>query len=462
MTQPSATSFHLLADDRRATAAWCAIAGFACVVALMPGGFVPLLAAGVLLAVAGALWLPAYPEVALGALLATSALDVMGRLAKVGPATVTAYQAVLGLTLLFVVGLVLTGRAKLSASGIDGWLALMLAAALTVVPAAVNGPASAVAFVSLASSVVLVYLVMLLAPTPEQLYRVLVALAVVAAGLGVLAVAERVGIFSVQEVYKTTADGIRARVFFKDPNIFGGVLAAAAITAVPLALGEKRWLRATALWALVGAAVLGVVATLSRGAFLGLVVGGVLAVILSPVRTRTKIALLGAGAGLLAVFVVVVLDPRWVADKVLGIGDESSALNRVYLAQAAMAMFADNPIGIGPGMWKEIIPAYRPYDLPADLLESHTTYFTLLVEVGILGLIGFVGALAATGLRLVRALLVPASPHLVRVLLAATASGAAVLLVQSVTYSMETSKFLWFLIGASLTAASFTSSKESA
>jgi len=187
----------------------------------------------------------------------------------------------------------------------------------------------------------------------------------------------------------------------------------------------------------------------------------VAAVLLSPVRPAVKVALLGAGAGLLAGFVLFVLDPRWVADKLLGIGDESSALNRVYLAQAALAMFRDNPIGIGPGMWKEIIPAYRPFDLPADLLESHTTYFTLLVETGVLGVVGFVGALAGTGARLVRGLLVREKPHLVRVLLAATGAGVTVLLVQSVTYSMETSKFLWFLIGAGLVAASFTSAKES-
>ncbi len=462
MTQPSSMSFHRLEQEPWAALVWSGLAAGICVAVLALGGSLPLLAAGALVAVAVALWVPSHPEIALMALLATSALDVMGRLGKVGPATVTAYQAVLALSVLLAGGLLVAGRARVRATGIDAWLALLLVAALVTVPGAVNGPASVVAFVSLASSVVLVYLVAMLSPTPERLYRVLVALAVIAAGLGALAVVERLGIFSVQELYKTTADGIRARVFFKDPNIFGGVLAAAAVTSVPLALGEKRWVRAAVLWALVGAAVLGVAATLSRGALLGLVVGGVAAVLLSPVRPAVKVALLGAGAGLLAGFVLFVLDPRWVADKLLGIGDESSALNRVYLAQAAFAMFRDNPIGIGPGMWKEIIPAYRPYDLPADLLESHTTYLTLLVETGVLGVVGFVGALAATGVRLVRGLLVGDVPHLERVLLASTGAGVTVLIVQSVTYSMETSKFLWFLIGAGLVAASFTSAKGSA
>jgi hypothetical protein len=54
-------------------------------------------------------------------------------------------------------------------------------------------------------------------------------------------------------------------------------------------------------------------------------------------------------------------------------------------------------------------------------------------------------------------------PREYRVLASAALGGAVVFLVQSLTYSMETSKFLWFLLGACLAvAAAFKEERESA
>jgi hypothetical protein len=47
-----------------------------------------------------------------------------------------------------------------------------------------------------------------------------------------------------------------------------------------------------------------------------------------------------------------------------------------------------------------------------------------------------------------------------RTLASAALAGLVVLLVQSMTYSLETSKFLWFLVGASLAVAGIARAAE--
>lgn len=446
--------------DLRADAVWATGAAVLGATAIALGGYAPVLLAGGALALAFALWAPVRPELAVIALLATSALDVMGRLGRVGPVTVTAYQAVLVFAVLLAARTALAARSRPPALGIDGWLGLLVAAGAAGLPGAVDRPQALVAWVSLCSSVAMVYLVRALLTTRERFAVTLIAFVALTAALGVLAIIERAGLFAVQEFYRTTADGIRARVFFKDPNILGGVLAAGAATGFGLALGERRAPRAGALWSCAALAAFGVVATLSRGALLGLACGLVAAVLIAPLPRGRKTLLLTGGTTALIALLAFTVDPRWIAEKVLGIAAESSALKRVHLATAALAMYRDNPLGIGPGMWPEVLPAYRPYDLPANLLESHNTYLTLLVESGIVGLVGFVGAIASSGARLVRAVRAGIERPEDGWRATAVAAGSTVLVVQSLTYSMETSKFLWFFVGAALTAASFALRRE--
>jgi hypothetical protein len=307
-----------------------------------------------------------------------------------------------------------------------------------------------VAFVSLCSSLALVYLAAILAPTPSKIRTVLTGVVILGAVLGALAVAERLGVFSVQAILSNPVDGVRARVTFDDPNVLGGVLAVAAIAGVPLALSARRLVVSVGLWLCVGLATMGVVATLSRGALLGLLVGAVVVVVFSPIRTRTRIALLGVGAGAAAVLLVLVLDPAWIAAKLTGIGDNRSALYRVYLVRSAARMFVDHPLGIGPGNWPIVFTAYRDPWLPSSLLESHTTIVTVLIEDGPIAALSLIAAIGVSVWKMgVASLRAPGD----RAVVAASLGGLSVLLVQSMTYSIETSKFLWLLVGVGLAAA---------
>ena len=391
------------------------------------------------------------PEFMLAALIASAALDSSGRLGTVGDAKITFYQAAFLLSVGVYVWLVAKGRERLPSTVANWWVLLLALAGLVTIPGAASPQIAIVAWFSLVSSVGLVYLVVAIANTPERLRFVLTTLVVVASGLSVLAILEWKHIYSVQPLLITYALGVRARVTFTDPNIFGGVLAAAVAVGASLAITERVWFKALVLWGLVALSLAGVVTTSSRGALLGLLGGLVIVLIATPMRLRTRALALCGSAGMVAVMALWVLGPAWIAARVTGIGDDASALHRVYLARSGLRMFEAYPFGVGPGNWAQVIPAFRDQMLPPELLESHMTAVTILVEEGFLGLIGYVGVLVSVIVVTVLAAYGAVDKE-VRILGSSALAGMTVLLVQSFTYSLDTSKFLWLTVGAGLAA----------
>lgn len=452
------------APSLRATLAWTAAS---ITVALVFVLFLPALglACGLLLALAGLVaWSVRRPEILVVGALAAAMLGSFGRVAAVAGASLTVYQAVFTAALLAYLWLVVAGRERLpAATRAHVWLLilllLLLAGAFAALPASSDLGAGVAAFLALGSSVLLVFVVVGVCTTPSRLRAALVAFVLLAALFGLLAALERFQVFSFQPYYRTVVDGIRARTTFKDPNIFGGVLAAGAAAGIPLAAAERRVVWAIALWAAVAAAAVGVVMTLSRGALLGLLIGAVIGVLVAPMRPLARLALVGLGVAGLAVLLLVVLDPMWITAKITGISTNSSALYRIYLAESAVRIFEAHPFGVGPGNWEEAILAYRDTRVPSVLLASHTTYLTVLVETGILGFVGIVGAMLIAMAVTVRAAFTAHEAE-VRTLATAALAGAAVLLVQSLTYSLETSKFMWFAVGAGVAAAALVRSAK--
>lgn len=452
------------APSLRATLAWSAAAiGVTLVFVLL----LPRLglAIGVILAVAGLVaWSLRRPELLVVGALAAALLGNFGRVLAAGGASLTIYQAVFAAALVAFGWLILTGRERLPrATPSHLWLLLMLllllAGAFAALPASQDLGAGVAAFLSLGSSVLLVLLVVGVCTTQSRLRTALVAFVLLTALFGVLAALERFQIFALQPYYKTVVDGIRARTTFKDPNIFGGVLAAGAAVGIPLAAVERRRLHAAVLWGAIAASLIGVVMTLSRGALLGFLVGAAIAVLVAPMRPLVRVALVSLGVAGLAGLFLVVLDPSWITAKVTGITSNSSALYRIYLAESAVRMFQAHPFGVGPGNWEDAILAYRDTRVPAALLASHTTYLTVLVEAGILGLVGVVGGLLIYLWVTVRTVF-SAVERQVRTLASAALAGGVVLLVQSLTYSLESSKFLWFMVGAGVAASALARSEE--
>ena len=434
-----------------ATLAWATVAvavALLFVVVAPTFGF----ACGALLVAAGLIsWSQKRPELLLIGALGAAGLGNLGRLAAVGGAEITVYQGLFFAALIIYAWMIVAGREHIRRTPADLWLLLFLAAAFTAVPGAQEVKPSFAAFISLVSSVLLVFLVVGVATTAARLRTAMIAFLGIAACLGALAFLEHYHLFAVQAYYYTYVDGFRSRGTFEDPNVFGGILAAAVAMGIPLAATEKRLFRAVILWGAIGAAAIGVAMTLSRGAMLGLFVGSLFAVIFAPMKWVVRVSLVLAGVAAVLMLVFVVLSPAWIAAKITGIATNNSAQYRVFLADSAVRIFKAHPFGVGPGNFKEAITAYRNTRLPPGLLNSHTTYLTVLAEDGFMGLAGMIGALLVF-LWVTMKTVLRARQTQVRTLAAAALAGFAVLAVQSMTYSLENSKFLWFLVGAGLAA----------
>lgn len=197
---------------------------------------------------------------------------------------------------------------------------------------------------------------------------------------------------------------MRAYGTFQQPNPFAAHLG----LSLPFALGwalagragkRERWL----LLAAAGIMGLGVLASWSRGAWLGLAVSvGLMA------------ALVWRRAAAIVVVLLVICSPMWVgpvassslAQRALGMGGGVSGLNvaqveptddnwsvveRLAHWQAAWRMFEDRPwLGVGFGNYEVV---YGNYSLPRwsdPLGHAHNYYLNVLAESGIVGLAGYV------------------------------------------------------------------------
>lgn len=219
----------------------------------------------------------------------------------------------------------------------------------------------------------------------------------------------------------------RAYGTFEQPNPFGGfmhltaLLAAGVVLAVgwPILQRVWGWLRQrpflpkpTVHWLLLlfvaltaATAVLGVVASWSRGAWLSLVAGGATLLLFWPRRRWIGLLLFVGGAvGLLLAFQFNLL-PASVSGRLVGfvadfqLGDVRGAdindtnyavLERLAHWQTAIAMARHQLwLGVGFGNYE---PAYADYDLPNwpdPLGHAHNYYLNLLAEVGVLGLAAY-------------------------------------------------------------------------
>ncbi len=444
------------------TLAWAAVSaglamGLWAAVTLFPSAFMPVVALALGLSLV--LLVSARPEYGLVALTGAAALDVAGRVASVGGVPITLYQLTAAVVVAVVGWSVVTGRTRLRRTGADLPVILFLGAGVASLPSASDHLLGGVTLLSLASSVALLYLTVQLVDDERRFAVVVWGIAILAAVFGLLAVIERLGIFSIQPFLKTWADGIRARATFKDPNVFASFLAFGAAFAVPLALAQRKMLGKLAGWTAAALATAGLAATLSRGAWIGFAAAMAVVLIASRASVWSKTVLAStAGIGGVALLLRV-LDPEWVQTKIVGFADNASFLYRIWMGRSALQMASDHPLGVGPGNYPLVFPAYRPAFVKVGLVESHTAYLTVLVEMGVLGLVAFLWVMAVAVWRTLGAVSRHPGGTIQAVAVGALAASAT-LLVQSMTYSLEASKFLWLTLGLGLAVAGMSSESK--
>lgn len=122
----------------------------------------------------------------------------------------------------------------------------------------------------------------------------------------------------------------------------------------------------------------------SRGAFVGLLAGALVACAYAPPKHRKSI---------FAILIVGMLGLGYVADtsfleRITTITSsqeqmDSSSLSRIRLWKAGGRILADHPLGIGPGNWYQTIGRYIPEYSGKD---SHNTYVKCAVELGLPGI----------------------------------------------------------------------------
>lgn len=231
--------------------------------------------------------------------------------------------------------------------------------------------------------------------TPAELRRVLVCLGV---GGGALAALGLVGYVrgGGPVVYGENVGG-RAAFGIPDPNYFAAYLLLALLPLLALVVGGRLRGRA-ACAVLVGLMAAAVVASLSRGALLGVAVG-VAVVVTAWVRTRVAAgAVVLAVVALTAVNINPILDSRTtevVGDRLASVTSGSTTSNnRLDLWRRSVDVVLEKPQGIGALQFREVSSRYGITERGRPLENAHSAYVNVLTELGVVGLAAFLAWLA--------------------------------------------------------------------
>ena len=205
-------------------------------------------------------------------------------------------------------------------------------------------------------------------------------------------------LMSYQAVFALTHGGRGTGGFLGDEND----LALACGTALPFALAGFERLRGPTRWVLGGVValtLLGIVASVSRGGFVGLML--CLGYLFASSRQKLR-SLAAIAAGCLIVYASAsqeYIDEMYTIQNT----DDGTAKSRRFLWTAAYNMWLDHVIlGVGASNSPLLIGRYQPTDFEGreynerdwSGLVLHSAWFTLLSEHGIGGVLIFVGMIA--------------------------------------------------------------------
>ena len=234
----------------------------------------------------------------------------------------------------------------------------------------------------------------------------------------------------------------RAYGTFEQPNPFGGFMNMTALLAIGVLIGlltfqismrkrERTSRRQTQSWlsssvpilavsAVVVIALLGLLFSWSRGAWMGFAAGITAMVLFLPRKVWRGFLALGIAILLIVLVAQAGLLPATLLQRVggfatgLSFGDvrgvdindaNYAVLERLAHWQAALDMARDRLwLGVGFGNYGAAYPIYALINWPDALGHAHNYYLNVLAEVGILGLLAYLVLWGAVFLQTVRAL----------------------------------------------------------
>jgi len=165
--------------------------------------------------------------------------------------------------------------------------------------------------------------------------------------------------------------------------------------------GKKRWVTLIAIPFILN----GVILTLSRGAFLGLLAGGLASWYFSPRSSRWLILATGVLAGVL--FFRLAHEEFWERMETITIDAserDKSAESRLALIPAQWRMAQDYLLGSGHRGNETLSPLYIPaeYLTAGEVRSAHNTFMAILVDQGFPGALLFIALQGWVGFSLLR------------------------------------------------------------
>jgi O-antigen ligase len=240
-----------------------------------------------------------------------------------------------------------------------------------------------------------------------------------------------------------------------DPNYF----TLSAVLCIPLAFAlmqerRPRWLRPFAATCLI-LMILAVTVAASRGGFLGLLVAFLFILWRSKQRARNFLVL---ACLIVPLSIVAPISP--LARLVSPTRSDAEAKNSRYvLWGAGLRMFQENWLtGVGVGSFKSLAPAYQESEERKVKAIAHNTYIQLAAEQGVVGLLLFLGVLAAgfTSLQKTAAQALRLRSSLLYHSASGIQGGLVGYAVGAFFVSAEYQRLLWFMIFVSICLSELT------
>lgn len=179
--------------------------------------------------------------------------------------------------------------------------------------------------------------------------------------------------------------GIGGSSFLGDENDFSLLMNMMIPFGISFALYERNFRKKIYYLTASVLAIMSVLASFSRGGFVGLVAVVVCFWLFSP---RKVLAL--AFVGLFGVVVYFTASEKyWARIETATATNEGTAKERLDSWKAGWEMFKDHPLGVGGGNFPVLFHDYQPGGMRKNMWgrAAHSLYFTLLPELGIFGAI---------------------------------------------------------------------------
>lgn len=409
----AAISHHFRVRQRGAARIWRSLAIVGVLAVLFTAWFLPPLWALVgIVALAGSLAVIAHPAIGVATLLVTVPFGSVRTISLPDNVDITINEPLVALIGLSWLAGMVTGRWRAPTLP-----ALTIPILMVVLPMALSALAAESLLLSIKeiskwSELFIIYLV---TATTVRSRRVLFALV----GILLLAALAEVGIGLMQVVMRSgpphfLAGGIlmRAHGTFAQPNPYGGYLALVLPVALAIALAAPRPNLRLLGWGVSLLLALGILFSLSRGAWLGTLAALSVVWFLENRRNRLR-AIAVAYAGLTATLAAIVIGlvPEAFLSRVTDLyvygtrlaqelragpnPDNWAILERVSQWYAGWQMFAGNPfLGVGIGNYPKAYATHALPGWPTGVGHAHNFYLNLAAEGGILTFVAFLVFLA--------------------------------------------------------------------